>query len=308
MKNQKVFIVGAGGMVGATTAYALTIKEIVSEVVLIDISQDMARGQAMDISDATTFTNGVNVRTGDYSEIDTNDIIVITGGAPQKPGQSRLELLDINKKIIEDIVADIMKNGKEVFIVLVTNPVDVLAHVALRASGLPKNRVFGTGTALDSARLQVEIASHINVAPSQVSAYTMGEHGDSSFSALSSARVGNVPLADMPGYHASWADHLDSDISQKAYHIINTKRATFYGIGQVASEIVAALTRPVPTIMPVSSLLEGEYDLNDVMVSVPHLISSEGVKPIDDYPLNEEEYKKLQESARVVSEAYQKTL
>lgn len=308
MKNQKVFIVGGGGMVGSATAYALAIKQIVSEVVIIDVSEDMAKGQAMDISDATSFTDGVTVRAGDYSEIETDDIIVIAGGAPQKPGQTRLELLDINAKIIEDITKNVMTRGKEVFIVVITNPVDVLAQVALRTSGLPKNRVFGTGTVLDSARLQVEIASHLEVSASQVEAYTLGEHGDSSFSALSSARVGGVPLDEMPGYHSSWASHLDEDISQKAYHIINTKRATYYGIGQVASEIVAALTRPLPTVMPVSSLLEGEYGLHDVMVSVPNLVSSSGVKPIDSYPLSSDEYDKLRRSAQVVSETYRKTI
>ncbi len=297
---QKVFIVGAAGMVGASAAYAMTLKEAAAEIVLIDIHEDVAAGQAMDITDAAAFTDGVVVRTGSYSEIDTDDIVVISGGAAQKPGQTRLELLGVNAGIIRDVVGKVMANGKQIYLVLVTNPVDVLTYEALKASGLPKNRVFGTGTTLDSARLRAVIAEKLGVRSDEVDAFTLGEHGDSSFTALLSASVGSIPLHAFPGYTDDMIGTLDEEVSQKAYHIINTKKSTYYGIGQVIAEIVAALQRPQPSIFPVCSLLEGEYGLHDVVVSVPSLVSVDGVKIIDGYRLSDGEMQKLQKSAGVV--------
>ncbi|NLA42766.1 L-lactate dehydrogenase [Candidatus Saccharibacteria bacterium] len=303
MSRQKVFIVGAAGMVGSSAAYAMTLKEVISEIVLIDIHQDVASGHAMDITDAAAFTDGVIVRTGDYSEIDTDDIIVITGGAAQQPGQTRLELLGVNAGIIRDVVSKIMSNGKQVYILLVTNPVDVLTYEALRVSGLPKERVFGTGTALDSARLRAVIAHKLGVRSDEVDAFTLGEHGDSSFTALLSASVGSIPLHAFPGYKDEMVASLDEEVSQKAYHIIETKKSTYYGIGQVIAEIVAALRRPQPSIFPVCSLLEGEYGLHDVVISMPSLISNAGVSVLDGYRLSDGEVDKLQKSAGVVRKA-----
>lgn len=303
MKNQKVFIVGAGGNVGASAAYAMAIKQTVNEIVLIDLNKELAEGQAMDITDACAFTDGVTVRAGDYNEIDTDDIVIITGGAAQKPGQTRLDLLNINAAIIKDIVGKVMQNGKQIYLILVTNPVDVMAYEAVKASGLPRNRVFGTGTMLESARLRAALASKLHVPACQVNAYALGEHGDSTFSALSQATVGAVPLKNFPGYTYDIAETIDEEVSKKVYHIINTKKATYYGIGQVVSEVVAALLRPLPTVYPVCSLLDGEYGLQDVVLSVPSQISSKGVFPLEGFPLNEEEYGKLQHSAQVIRKA-----
>ncbi|MGO3701859.1 MAG: L-lactate dehydrogenase [Candidatus Saccharimonadales bacterium] len=300
MSKQKVFIVGGAGMVGASAAYALTLKEVVSEVVLIDLNEDMATGQAMDMTDAAAFTNDVTVRVGDYSEIDTDDIVVITGGAAQKPGQTRLELLGINASIIRDVVGRVMANGKEIYLVLVTNPVDVLTYEALKVSGLPKHRVLGTGTMLDSARLRAVIAEKLGVRANEVDAFTFGEHGDSSFTALLSATVGSVPLHAFPGYSDDRLAVLDEEVAKKAYRIIETKKSTYYGIGQVISEVVAALRSEKPRVLSVSSLLEGEYGLHDVAMSVPTLVSSRGVQPIDGYRFSDEEREKLHASAGVI--------
>ncbi|MDO4684580.1 MAG: L-lactate dehydrogenase [Candidatus Saccharibacteria bacterium] len=303
MKQQKVFIVGAAGQVGASAAYAMTLKQTVSEIVLIDLHPDVAEGQAMDITDAAAFTDGVTVRVGDYSEIDTDDIVVITGGAAQKPGQTRLDLLNVNAGIIRDIVGKVMQNGKQVYLVLVTNPVDVMTYVAMKASGLPRHRVFGTGTTLESARLRAALGERLGVSAAQINAFALGEHGDSTFSALSQARVGAIPLAEYPNYTHEVVATIDEDVSKKVYHIINTKHATYYGIGQVISEIVAALRRPLPSMFPVTSVLEGEYGLQDVAVSVPSMISTKGVVPVEGYPLTEDEYAKLQHSAQVIRTA-----
>ena len=289
MKKQKVFIVGAGGQVGSSAAYAMAIKQTIQEIVLIDLHPDIANGQAMDITDAATFTNGVIVRAGDYSEIADDDIVVICSGAAQKPGQTRLDLLSVNASIISDVVKQIVAGGKNPYILLITNPVDVMTYEAVKASGLSRNRVFGTGTTLESARLRAALAEKFKVSANQINAYALGE-----------ATIGGIPLANFPGYNYDIVANIDKEVSEKVYKIINTKRATFYGIGQVISEIVAAILRPVPTIYPVCSLLDGEYGLQDVVLSVPSSVSSDGVYPIEGYRLSQGEYAKLQNSARVI--------
>jgi L-lactate dehydrogenase len=307
MRQRSVFIIGGGGMVGATAAQALAIKEVVHDIVLVDVAEDLVHGQAMDINHATAFTSGVRVRVGDYSEIKENDIVVIASGAAQKPGQTRLELAHINVSITRDVVRKVMAQGKPVYILMVANPVDVLTYVALKESGLPKERVFGSGTSLDTARLRVAIANEGGVSQGHVHAYILGEHGDSSFPALSNANISGVPLADFPDIKPELKETIAGDIRQAAYKIIEAKKSTYYGIGNVVAKIVEALLRDTASILPVCSLAEGEYGLNDVVLGLPTKVSSSGVKIIDHYPLSGEEQKLLQESARVVKEAIDRT-
>lgn len=302
MHKPSVFIVGGGGMVGATAAQALAIKEVVSDIVLIDVADDLVRGQAMDINHATAYTNGVNVRVGTYDEVKENDIIVITSGAAQKPGQSRLELIDTNVRITKDVVASVMRQGKPVHILVVANPVDVLTYVALKESGLPKERVFGTGTCLDTARLRVTLANVLGVSQRDVQAYILGEHGDSSFPALSSANIGGIPLKDFPGFKQPMIDTIDADIRAAAYQIIEAKKSTYYGIGHVVAKLVEALVRNTASIYPVCSLATGEYGLHDVVVGLPSRLSAHGVAILENYPLDEAERRHLQQSADVVRE------
>ena len=303
MSKQRVFVIGAGGLVGATAAHALAIKEVVSEIVLIDVAEELVRGQAMDINHATAYTHGVRVRVGDYDEIKEDDIIVITCGIAQKPGQPRLELLEVNAKIVRDVVGKVMAQGKPVFILMVANPVDILTHVALAASGLPKERVFGTGTSLDTARLRVTLAQALHVSQPSVQAYILGEHGDSSFPALSHATVGGVPLAQFPGFKPSMVKTIDADIRAAAYRIIEAKKSTYYGIGHVVAKIVEAMVSDTATIYPVCSLTTGEYGLHDVVIGLPSLVSSAGVHILEDYPLDEAEHRHLRESAAVIAKA-----
>lgn len=303
VRNQKVFIVGAGGMVGSTAAYALTLKQTVNEIVLIDRDKEMAEGQAMDISDAAAFTDGVYVHAGDYSELNDNDIVVITAGAAQKPGQSRLDLLKVNSGIMKSIVDEIMAQNKKPFIVVVANPVDVLTYEVLKLSGLPRNRVFGTGTTLESARLRSQLSSYTNVAASRIHAYNLGEHGDSSFSALSNATIGSIPLKDFPGISDNMLENIDKDVSDKVYKIINTKKATFYGIGRVIAHVVAALRRPQASVLPVCSLLQGEYGQDNVVLSVPSLVSTQGVQVVEGLSLDDKEKERLHECAEVLKGA-----
>lgn len=303
--KRTVFIIGAGGMVGATAAHTLAVKELVSNIVLIDTDYVRANGQSMDISHATAHTKGVHVRIGGYDEIRENDIIVITCGKTMSKHAvtTRLELLDANAGIIKDVVAKIMAQGKKVYIVVVTNPVDIMTSVALGVSGLPKERVFGTGTAIDTARLQVLLADRLHVSPQKVQAYVLGEHGDSSFAALANATVDGVPLAKIPGFKEEVIASLDNTIHTVAHEIVKAKQATYFGISQVIAKIVEGLTQDSSIILPVCSLTAGEYGLRDVVISLPALIDTTGVHILDEYKLSTAEQRLLQRSASIIKQA-----
>ena len=303
MDKQKVVIVGAGGMVGASTAYALALRSVVEEIVLIDRSEDMAWGQAADINDAMGLDRSVSVRLGTYDDIATDDIVVISAGAPQQPGQTRMELLGVNVGIMRDIIQNIMKNGAQPYLVVVSNPVDVMTYVALKESGLPKNRVMGTGTTLDTSRLKSLIADGLGVNSRDVDAYILGEHGDSSFSTIETAQIGEIPLREYPGYTDELVENVEQKIRDRAYRIIETKKSTYFAIGFVVSKIVSALRQANSTIYPVCSLVEGEYGIDNVVLGLPSTLSRDGVKILAGYPLTDREREALHASAGVVAEA-----
>ena len=302
MNKQKLLIVGGGGMVGATAAYACALRSVIEEIVLIDRSEDLAWGQAADINDAMGIDRNVVVHTGNYSDINDDDIVVITAGAPQLPGQTRLELIDVNAKIMRDIVKNIMANGAKPYLVIVSNPVDVLTYVALKESGLPKNRVFGTGTTLDTSRMKSYLADAFNVDSKAVDAYILGEHGDSSFSTIETAQIGEVPIREYPGFTEEMIDGIEQKVRDRAYRVIETKKSTYFAIGFVVSKIVSALRKSTHTVYPVCSLAEGEYGLNNVVLGLPSTISSDGVKILAGYPLTEREKESLNKSAGIISE------
>lgn len=302
MNKQKLLIVGGGGMVGATAAYACALRSVIEEIVLIDRNEDLAWGQAADINDAMGIDRNVVVHTGNYSDINDDDIVVITAGAPQLPGQTRLELIDVNAKIMRDIVKNIMANGAKPYLVIVSNPVDVLTYVALKESGLPKNRVFGTGTTLDTSRMKSYLADAFNVDSKAVDAYILGEHGDSSFSTIETAQIGEVPIREYPGFTEEMIDGIEQKVRDRAYRVIETKKSTYFAIGFVVSKIVSALRKSTHTVYPVCSLVEGEYGLNNVVLGLPSTISSDGVKILAGYPLTEREKESLDKSAGIITE------
>ena len=302
MNKQKLLIVGGGGMVGATAAYACALRSVIEEIVLIDRSEDLAWGQAADINDAMGIDRNVVVHTGNYSDINDDDIVVITAGAPQLPGQTRLELIDVNAKIMRDIVKNIMANGAKPYLVIVSNPVDVLTYVALKESGLPKNRVFGTGTTLDTSRMKSYLANAFNVDSKAVDAYILGEHGDSSFSTIETAQIGEVPIREYPGFTEEMIDGIEQKVRDRAYRVIETKKSTYFAIGFVVSKIVSALRKSTHTVYPVCSLAEGEYGLTNVVLGLPSTISSDGVKILAGYPLTEREKELLNKSAGIIAE------
>ena len=303
MDKQKVVIVGAGGMVGASTAYALALRSVVEEIVLIDRTEDMAWGQAADINDAMGLDRSVSVRPGTYDDIATDDIVVISAGAPQQPNQTRMELLGINVGIMREIIQNIMKNGAQPYLVVVSNPVDVMTYVALKESGLPKSRVMGTGTTLDTSRLKSLIADGLGVNSRDVDAYILGEHGDSSFSTIETAQIGEIPLREYPGYTDELVENVEQKIRDRAYRIIETKKSTYFAIGFVVSKIVSALRQANSTIYPVCSLVEGEYGIDNVALGLPSTLSRDGVKILAGYPLTDREREALHASAGVVAEA-----
>ena len=303
MDKQKVVIVGAGGMVGASTAYALALRSVVEEIVLIDRTEDMAWGQAADINDSMGLDRSVSVRPGTYDDIATDDIVVISAGAPQQPNQTRMELLGINVGIMREIIQNIMKNGAQPYLVVVSNPVDVMTYVALKESGLPKNRVMGTGTTLDTSRLKSLIADGLGVNSRDVDAYILGEHGDSSFSTIETAQIGEIPLREYPGYTDELVENIEQKIRDRAYRIIETKKSTYFAIGFVVSKIVSALRQANSTIYPVCSLVEGEYGIDNVVLGLPSTLSRDGVKILAGYPLTDREREALHASAGVVAEA-----
>ena len=303
MNKQKLVIVGGGGMVGATAAYACALRSVVEEIVLIDRNADLVWGQAADINDAMGLDRNVEVRAGDYSDIATDDIVVITAGSPQMPGQTRLELVGVNANIMRDIVKNVMAGGAKPYLVVVSNPVDVLTYVALKESGLPKARVFGTGTTLDTSRLKSYLADALNVDSKAVDAYILGEHGDSSFSTIEAAQVGEVPIREYPGFTDELVDNIEQKIRDRAYRVIDTKKSTYFAIGFVISKIVSALRHSAHTVYPVCSLAEGEYGLDNVVLGLPSAISSDGVKILAGYPLTDREKELLARSAEIVGEA-----
>ncbi len=302
MSKQKVVIFGAG-MVGSAAAYAIGLRSVAEEIVLIDRTAETAWGQAADINDAMGIDRNVLVRPGTVEDIETDDIVIITAGAPQQPGQTRMELLSINAEIIRETVRKIMMHGATPYILVVSNPVDVLTYVALKESGLPKNRVFGTGTVLDTARLKSILADGLDIGSRDVDVYILGEHGDSSFSTIETAQVGEIPINEYPGFQDEMAEGVEQKIRERAYRIIEAKKSTYFAIGFVISKIVSALMQSTGTIYPVCSLVEGEYEVNDVVLGLPSVVNREGVKILSGYPLTERQRVALNKSAHIVRES-----
>lgn len=304
MNRQKAVIIGVG-MVGSTAAYTLATNNVVDEIVLIDRNADLAWGQAADINDAMGIESGVRVRPGTYEDIETDDIVIITAGTSQQPGQTRLELVEVNAGIMRGIVRDVMARSIEPFLVIVSNPVDVMTYVALEESRLPKYRVFGTGTTLDTSRLKSHLADAMDVNSREVDCYILGEHGDSSFSTIETAQIGDIPLREYPGFEEHMIENIEQQIRDRAYRIIETKKSTYYGIGQVIAKVVAALRRSSGSVFPVSSYIQGEYGLDGVVLGLPSVVNSNGVQILAGYQMTERQQAALELSAEVVKNAIQ---
>jgi L-lactate dehydrogenase len=276
-KSRKVVVVGAGA-VGSTFAYALAQKGLAEQICLIDANPDFAEGQALDLAHGLPFYPSVQIRTGDRSEYSDAQVIVITAGTIQTPGESRLNLLQRNAAIIEDIVDEIIAQKSQAVLIVASNPVDILTQVALKRSGWIKNRVIGSGTVLDSARFRYLISQHCNVDVSNVHAYILGEHGDSEVAAWSMTHVAGIPIDNycpQCGNCRDWhgeRDRIVREVKDSAYHIINYKGSTYFGIGMALTRIVGTILQDQNSVLTVSTYLEGDYGLHNVCLSIPCVI------------------------------------
>ncbi len=307
-KSRKVVIVGAGA-VGSSFAYALAQRGLADEICLVDANRDLAEGQVLDLAHGLPYYPSVQISVGTKRDYANANIIVITAGAKQNPGETRLNLLQRNAAIIKSIMDDIMSEGSQAIIILATNPVDVNTRIALEHSGFPKNRVIGSGTVLDSARFRYLISQYLHVDVGNVHAYILGEHGDSELAAWSMTNVAGVPVDDYVRAHGSgdWQterERIVQEVRNSAYHIISYKGATYYAIGMALVRIVGAILRDEQSVLTVSTLLNGEYDIQDVCLGVPCVVGQGGVLQIVQAPLNESERAALQASARTLQDAY----
>jgi len=307
MDIRKAAIIGCG-MVGATTAFALMESGMFTDITLIDVNRDRAVGEAMDLSHCQPYIKPVEIHAGGYEDISDCGIVIITAGVGQKPGETRLDCISNNVKVFRSIVPEIVKYNKDCFLLVVSNPVDVLTYVAYKLSGFPSNRVFGSGTVLDSARLRFLVGRRLNVDSRSVHAFVIGEHGDSELAVWSSANVGGIEL-DKYCAHCGYKSHAENrkkladSVKNSAYEIIERKGATYYGIAVAVRRICESLVRDEHSIMPVSTLVNGHYGLGDVYISVPALIGGGGVEDVFEIDLDEHERKALTASAITLAEA-----
>ena len=302
--HQKVVLVGDGA-VGSSYAFAMAQQGIAEEFAIVDIIKKRTEGDALDLEDATAFTAPKSIYSADYDTCKDADLVVITAGAPQKPGETRLQLVDKNLKIIKSVVEPIVKSGFDGVFLVAANPVDILTYAVQKFSGFPKNKVVGSGTSLDSARLRVALAKKFHVDPRDVSANIMAEHGDSEFAAFSSATIGGKPLLDMAKEQGVSEDDLlkiEDDVRNKAYEIINRKGATFYGVATALMRISRAILRDENSVLPVGAPLNGEYGLKDIYIGTPAVVNASGIERVIEVPLNDREKKAMTGSAAALAE------
>lgn len=307
----KVAVIGAG-FVGATSAYALMNAGTASEIVLVDIDRDKLEGEVLDLDHGIMFVPPVRIRAGDYEECSDAEVVVLTAGANQKPGESRLDLLKKNVKVFRDIIPKTLDSGFEGTFLVVTNPVDILTYVTLELSGFEPHRVIGSGTLLDTARFRYLVSKRCEIAPQNVHAHIIGEHGDSEVAAWSAVNIAGIPFdsfcesCSRPCGTEEKRSIFDS-VKESAYRIIDKKGATYYAIGLSVRRIVQALLRDENSVLTVSSLLSGIYGIEDVCLSLPSIINRGGVASVLELPLNDQEADALRSSAAKLAEALVKT-
>jgi L-lactate dehydrogenase len=303
----KIAIIGAGN-VGSTCAYAILLRGIASEIVLVNLDRERAEGEAMDLNHGMLYARPARVWAGDYADCEGADIVILAAGAAQRPGESRLDLLRRNVAIFYEIVPNVVKYAGDAILLVVTNPVDVLTHITLQSSGLPLSRVIGSGTILDTARFRYLLGEHFGVEPRSIHAFIIGEHGDSQVPVWSLANIAGMKLDE---YCVMSGCPLDSDrkaqiaheTREAAYEIIRLKGATYYAIAAGVVRIIDAVLRDENSILTVSSLVQGVYDLQDVCLSLPGVVNRSGFVHTIELPLAPEERRGLIRSAEMIREA-----
>ena len=306
LNPRKIGIIGCG-FVGAATAYTLMQTRLFSEMVLIDNNMEKAEGEAEDISHGLLFSSPQKIYAGSYDDLTDASIIIITAGANQKPGETRLDLVGKNVEIFKSIIPEITKRNMDAILLVVANPVDILTYVALRLSGYPEERVIGSGTVLDTAGLKYELGRHLSVDSRSVHSFIIGEHGDSEIVAWSSANVSGIPLHDfcsMRGYHNHDEEmrRIADKVKNSAYKIIKRKGATYYGIAMSVKRICEAIVRDEHSVLPISSMMHGEYGISDIALSMPAIVGIKGIETHVPISLDYEESEELKKSASILKE------
>jgi L-lactate dehydrogenase len=310
-KSSKIAIVGVGN-VGATTAYTIINQGLCEEIVLIDVNKEKAVGEALDMQHSIFFMNrNINVHAGDYDECKDADIVIITASVPMDPNATnRLDMLSGSKRVMKSIISSIMGSGFNGILLVISNPVDVMTYYAWKLSGLPKNQVIGSGTTLDTARLAVEISNLFDLDSKSISAYVMGEHGDSEFVSWNTATIGGKRLIDVMNDNTERVneesfDNLKEQTIKAGWEIFHRKGSTTYGIAASAAAIVKSILFNENKILPVSVYLEGEYGLDGVYLSAPTIINNTGAKEIVEINLAEDEKKAMDASNDIVKSFYE---
>ena len=307
LRKSKIAIIGTG-LVGSSTAFSLITQGVCDEILMIDINEERALGEVMDLNHCIEYLNrNTKVVKGSYEQCGDVDIIVITAGAPPKPGQTRLDTLALSAKIAESIVNPIMKSGFQGHFIVISNPVDMIAYHVYKTSGLPKSHIIGTGTSVDSARLKNFIGSLLNVDPRSVQGYSMGEHGDSQMVPWSHVTVGGKSFSEILKDNKDRVGDVDLDklvleTARAGWEVYNRKGTTYYGIASATVGIIKAIMNDENKIMPVSTLLDGEYGEYDVFCGVPAVLNADGVKEVVEIHMTEEELEKFKKSAELIRE------
>jgi len=292
-KGNRVALIGTG-FVGSSYAFALLNQGVADELIMIDANEEKAKGDVLDLNHGKVFaTNPLNIQFGTYSDCKDADVVVICAGAGQKPGETRLDLVEKNLKIFHSIVTQVVESGFDGIFLVATNPVDILTYATWKYSGFPKERVIGSGTILDTARFRFLLGEYFEVAPQNVHGYIIGEHGDSELPVYSSVDIGGVPIVNMINknerYSLSDLDELFINVRDAAYQIINSKGATYYGIAMGLVRITKAILHNENSILTVSALLEGEYETNDLYIGVPAVINRSGIREVIELELDDKE-------------------
>ncbi len=302
MRTSKISIIG-GGRVGMSAAYVMLLRNTTRELVLYDRNIERMRAEQLEFQHSLTFVGATKITVAENEE-DTkdSDIIIYTTGTAQEPGESRLDLAKKNTQILEEILPNIIAHSPNAVVIIVSNPVDILTYKAVKKLQLPKGRIFGTGTSLDSARFRFHLSEIVNINPKNIHTYILGEHGDSSFAALTNADIGGQPISTFPNLTKDQINETYLKTRDAAKTIIASKGSTYYAIGIVVNQLVDAVLRDSKRVFPVSVLLEGQYGFSDVALSVPCVLGSQGVEKILEISLSEEEEQKMENSVKVLKE------
>jgi L-lactate dehydrogenase len=306
MKNRvnRVVLIGTGA-VGSSYAFAMLNQGVAEELVLIDLNKEKSEGDAMDLNHGMPFAPApTRIWFGDYSDCENADLVVICAGANQKPGETRLDLVEKNTKIFKGIVKDVMDNGFDGIFIVATNPVDILTYAVWKYSGLPKERVIGSGTILDTARFRYLLGHYFKIDTRNVHAYIIGEHGDTELPVWSHADIGGKPIQkiihEREQYDQAALDQIFIDVRDAAYYIIERKGATFYGIAMGLVRLTKAILQNENSILTVSAYLDGEYKQNDIYIGVPAIVNRDGIREVLEFSLSEDEKEKFDHSVNVL--------